>query len=92
MRSCRRFGRHTVSNLLLKGYASQFGKVTTNYDYQSLSYDILSIMHYGNYAFSRNGLPTIVAKSDITLYESYAKSALSNLDVAEIIAAYNDKF
>ena len=45
-------------------------------------------MHYGNYAFSSNGQPTLVAKSGVQLLEAYAKTAISSLDVAALRAAY----
>ena len=45
-------------------------------------------MHYGNYAFSSNGKPTIVAKSGGKLLEPYDKTAISSLDVAALRAAY----
>jgi len=74
------------------GYESQFDK--RNADYYGTSYDILSIMHYGSTAFSKNGLPTIVAKDPSvgTLYSSYAKSyeeILTSADVQGVKTRYN---
>jgi hypothetical protein len=69
--------------------SSQFDKRTSNFNYQGLGYDINSIMHYGNYAFSSNGKPTLVAKSGVKLLEAYAKTSISSLDVAALRAAYN---
>ena len=56
---------------------------------QGLSYDILSIMHYGAYAFSSNGQATITAISGVTLLDAYQKTALSTLDVTALRAAYS---
>jgi hypothetical protein len=59
-------------------------------DYQGLPYDLYSIMHYDNYAFSKNGQPTIVAKKPgVTLLPSYKKFMLTQTDVAEIKRRYN---
>ena len=61
----------------------------SDFDYQGLSYDILSIMHYGNYDFSNNGLPTIVAKNGMALLEAYYKTSLSDLDIIALKRAYS---
>ena len=63
--------------------------MTEDFDYLDLPYDLLSIMHYDNYAFSSNGKPTIVAKSGATLLPSYKKFMLTKTDVAEIKRRYN---
>ena len=56
---------------------------------QNLSYDILSIMHYGAYAFSSNGQATIEAKqAGITLIDAYQKTSLSTSDVSALRLAY----
>jgi len=57
-----------------------------------LSYDVDSIMHYDNYAFSNNGQPTIVAKSGLKLLATYQKTdaqILSSLDVQAIRSFYS---
>ena len=57
-----------------------------------LPYDVDSIMHYDNYAFSNNGQPTIVAKSGIKLLATYQKTdaqILSSLDVQAIRSFYS---
>ena len=46
-------------------------------------------MHYGNYAFSSNGQPTIVAKNGMTLLEAYDKTSLSQLDIEALKRAYS---
>ena len=63
--------------------------MTTNYNYQGLAYDILSIMHYGAYSFSKNNLPTITAISGVTLLDAYQKTALSTLDISALRLAYS---
>jgi hypothetical protein len=51
------------------------------------AYDYSSIMHYGGYAFSKNGLPTIVAKqAGVTLGQ---RSGLTPGDVAAIHHIYS---
>lgn len=55
-------------------------------------YDFESIMHYFRTAFSRNGLPTIVAKSPYTAYNTNGmmgqQSRLSDGDKAGMLARY----
>ena len=75
-----------------KGFTDQFDKQLTNYDYQGLAYDIMSIMHYGSYAFSANNLETIVAASGQTLLDAYEKTELSSLDVTALRKAYQRTF
>ena len=65
--------------------------MTSNYDYQGFSYDIQSIMHYGSYSFTSNGLATIVAKSGATLLDAYQKTDLTSTDIKSIKKAYNGK-
>ncbi len=45
-------------------------------------------MHYGNYAFSSNGQPTIVANNGMQLLEAYDKTSLSSLDIEALKRAY----
>ena len=67
--------------------SSNFDKQTSGFNYQGLGYDINSIMHYGNYAFSSNGQPTIVANNGMQLLEAYDKTSLS-LDIKALKRAY----
>uniref|UniRef100_A0A3P9PYR8 Metalloendopeptidase n=1 Tax=Poecilia reticulata TaxID=8081 RepID=A0A3P9PYR8_POERE len=50
-------------------------------------YDFNSVMHYGKYAFSKNGLPTIIAKSDPTLNWRRA-TQMSIYDIARVNTLY----
>ncbi|XP_041637732.1 high choriolytic enzyme 1-like [Cheilinus undulatus] len=61
---------------ILPGLEENFEKVATNnletpYDYQS-------VMHYSKYAFSKNGKPTILAKSDPEMILGPAKGMSRN--------------
>ncbi|GFY68878.1 astacin-like metalloprotease toxin 2 [Trichonephila inaurata madagascariensis] len=53
-------------------------------------YEYASIMHYGNYAFSRqpNRLPTMVAKTGVRLYEPYEKPGFTQTDLYRIKQLY----
>ncbi|KAG7242741.1 hypothetical protein INR49_020116 [Caranx melampygus] len=64
---------------ILEGTESNFQKVNTNN--LGTPYDFQSVMHYSNYAFSKNGQPTIVAKSDPNLVFGRAES-MSDNDIA----------
>ncbi|KAK2854270.1 hypothetical protein Q5P01_006931 [Channa striata] len=61
-----RSDRDSYVNILTQniqpGMESNFKKVQTNN--LGTPYDFNSVMHYPNYAFSKNGLPTITAKSN----------------------------
>lgn len=50
------------------------------------SYDYDSVMHYGMYAFSKNGKPTIVPIKNVKIGN---KKVLSKIDIQEIKSAYN---
>jgi hypothetical protein len=54
----------------------------------ALPYDITSIMHFDNYAFSSNGQPTLTAKQNVQLYPSSQKVSLSSIDVQKIRNMY----
>ena len=50
------------------------------------SYDYDSVMHYGNYAFSANGFPTIeTIPPNITI----GRSNISSTDILEVRMLYN---
>ncbi|XP_068717648.1 zinc metalloproteinase nas-4-like isoform X2 [Montipora capricornis] len=62
-------------------------------DYAGGVYDYSSIMHYGNFAFSRNGRPTMLSVKDPALRFGQIK-AMSDTDVIQLNAMYdcrNDK-
>ncbi|KAK2920433.1 hypothetical protein Q8A73_002637 [Channa argus] len=61
------------------GMESNFMKVQTNN--LGTPYDFNSVMHYPNYAFSKNGLPTISAKSNPNMVLGGATQMSSN-DIA----------
>ncbi|XP_040892202.1 high choriolytic enzyme 2-like [Toxotes jaculatrix] len=67
------------------GKESNFRKVWTNN--LGTPYDFNSVMHYSNLAFSKNGQPTIVAKSNPNLIFGQATYMSSN-DVARINKLY----
>jgi hypothetical protein len=49
---------------------------------QPLAYDVGSLMHYGSFAYSMNGLPTLVRRTGQTFVEN--REALTTLDVAAV--------
>ncbi|XP_053179571.1 high choriolytic enzyme 1-like [Scomber japonicus] len=67
------------------GMQHNFNKVQTNN--LGTPYDFNSVMHYSNYAFSRNGRPTIVARSNPNLSFGHAR-ALSRNDIARVNRLY----
>ncbi|XP_067347064.1 hatching enzyme 1.2-like isoform X1 [Channa argus] len=67
------------------GMESNFMKVQTNN--LGTPYDFNSVMHYPNYAFSKNGLPTISAKSNPNMVLGGATQMSSN-DIARINRLY----
>jgi len=70
-------------------FYSQFDKLSPSVqDNLGMGYDILSMMHYDNYAASNNGQPTIEALDGTPLIHSAYKNALSPQDVAEIRKLY----
>jgi len=54
----------------------------------ALPYDVTSIMHFDNYAFSSNGLATLTAKQNIQLFPASQKVSLSSIDVQKIRSMY----
>ncbi|XP_061743243.1 low choriolytic enzyme-like [Nerophis ophidion] len=71
---------------IISGTEGNFQKVNTNN--LGTPYDFNSVMHYSNRAFSKNGLPTIVAKSDPNLIFGRAREMSSN-DIARINELYD---
>ncbi len=53
-----------------------------------LPYDITSIMHLDNYAFSSNGQATIISKQNIQLFPTSQKVSLSSIDVQKVRSMY----
>lgn len=49
---------------------------------QALSYDLRSVMHYGSYAFSIDGQPTLLRRDGSTFVEN--RDALTTLDVGTV--------
>ncbi|XP_041842007.1 low choriolytic enzyme-like [Melanotaenia boesemani] len=68
------------------GKESNFKKVETNN--LRTPYDFKSIMQYKKYAFSKNEMPTIVAKSDPNLDFGHAKQMNKN-DIIRVNRLYN---
>ncbi|XP_051235000.1 high choriolytic enzyme 1-like isoform X3 [Dicentrarchus labrax] len=67
------------------GKESNFVKVGTNN--LGTPYDFNSVMHYSKYAFSRNGQPTIIARSNPSLNFGYATDMSVN-DIARVNKLY----
>ncbi len=78
--------RINFSNIISGTERNFFKDATTNYT----SYDFASIMHYGQYAFSKNNLPTIEAQSGYEHQEQYMGNRLymTSLDAAGMAARY----
>lgn len=55
-------------------------------NYWGTTYDLLSIMQYGEYAFSGNGQKTIIPKDGSTLIEAYDKNDAQILTASDISA------
>ncbi|XP_074649214.1 low choriolytic enzyme-like [Tubulanus polymorphus] len=71
-----------------KGNEYNFDKEIT--DNQNLPYDYESLMHYGMYAFSKNGRPTITPKNPEG-YKLIGHKKLTDKDIKMIRQAYNCK-
>ncbi|KAM6943548.1 hatching enzyme 1.2-like [Xenentodon cancila] len=67
------------------GMESNFNKVATNN--LKTPYDFKSVMQYGNTAFSKNGLPTILSKANPNLVFGNADSMSAN-DIARVKRLY----
>ncbi|XP_071345661.1 high choriolytic enzyme 1-like isoform X2 [Trachinotus anak] len=70
---------------IIDGTESNFQKVQTNN--LGTPYDFNSVMHYSKFAFSKNGKPTIIAKSDPDLDFGRASSMSAN-DIARVNRLY----
>ena len=57
-------------------------------DNLNIQYDYKSLMHYGNYAFSKNGLKTLRALADPSI-KFGQRDRFSSLDVQELNALYD---
>ncbi|XP_014879736.1 high choriolytic enzyme 1-like isoform X1 [Poecilia latipinna] len=70
------------------GAENNFKKEVTNN--LGTPYDFTSVMHYGKYAFSKNGLPTIIAKSNPNFNWGRA-TKMSTYDIARVNTLYRCK-
>ncbi|KAG7482453.1 high choriolytic enzyme 1-like [Solea senegalensis] len=79
---------HVIINFtnIITGTEANFYKRNTN-NLQT-PYDFDSVMQYNNFAFSKNGLATIIAKNLASLYFGNAQSMSSN-DIERINRLYN---
>lgn len=59
-------------------------------DDQGGSYDFSSIMHYGNYAFSKNNKPTMISVKDPMLQFGQIEK-LSETDILQLNSIYDCK-
>ncbi|KAG8186673.1 hypothetical protein JTE90_014749 [Oedothorax gibbosus] len=77
-------------NNVVSGQEHNFDSTNPNNELIYTQYDYNSIMHYGNYAFSRqpNTLPTMVAKNGQRLVEPYDKAGFTNSDLVTIRKLY----
>jgi hypothetical protein len=73
-------------NNILSGHSHNFQKYSSSTGKDRGEYDFDSIMHYGSYAFSANGQPTILKKDGGTI--AGQRSALSPGDIAAAFAIY----
>ncbi|GFS72985.1 astacin [Nephila pilipes] len=73
-----------------EGRTDQFNKTEPSEELILTKYDYSSIMHYGNYAFSKNvgTLKTMDAKTGVALLEPYDKPGLNNNDIELIKKMY----
>lgn len=77
--------------IFLSGQQRNFNKYPTEeVDYAGGMYDIESIMHYGNYLFSKNRKMTMVALKNPTLLFGQ-KLRLSKTDILQLNAVYDCK-
>ncbi|XP_065072088.1 uncharacterized protein LOC135696579 [Rhopilema esculentum] len=72
---------------ILEGYSEAFAKFSKyRIDSRGIGYDFVSIMHYGDKAFTKNGRPTIVAKQS-GIYR-LGNTELSELDIKQTNLVY----
>ncbi|GBN67825.1 Astacin-like metalloprotease toxin 1 [Araneus ventricosus] len=76
-----------------EGYEGQFNRTKPKDEAIYSRYDITSIMHYGNYAFSKDpgNLKTMEAKNGQPLLEPYDKPGLNPRDIQSIKGLYKCK-
>jgi len=77
-------------NNVVQGQEHNFVTTNVNNELKYTQYDYNSIMHYGNFAFSKqpNSLYTMEAKNNQRLYEPYEKSGFTNSDLVTIKNLY----
>lgn len=77
--------------IFLSGQQRNFNKYPTDeVDYAGGMYDFESIMHYGNYLFSKNRKMTMVALKDPSLLFGQ-ELRLSKTDILQLNAVYDCK-
>ncbi|XP_010773344.1 high choriolytic enzyme 1-like, partial [Notothenia coriiceps] len=74
-----------ISRNIKPGKEHNFLKRQTNN--LGTTYDFNSVMHYGKYAFSKNGQPTMLAKRNPSLNFGNAHT-MSNIDIALVNKLY----
>ncbi|CAL1266936.1 unnamed protein product [Larinioides sclopetarius] len=81
---------NVYSNNVIEGQIHNFQKTRANQEIIAGRYDYTSIMHYGNYAFSRQPgrLRTMEAKDGTPLKEPYEKPGLNQNDIDLIKTLY----
>jgi len=70
-------------------YHHNFNRYTTGVDLAGTSYDILSIMHYENNAFSTNGQNSVTARDGTVLVNASRKSRLTDADAIGLVRFYS---
>ena len=80
-----------ANKMSLTGQMHNFNRYkSAEMDYAGGVYDLSSIMHYGNYAFSKNKKPTMLSVKDY-LKKFGQVSKLSDTDVLQLNALYDCK-
>jgi len=79
-----------LSQNVQNGMLHNFDKYGQNsVDTMDFPYDVQSIMHYENKAFSKNGLNTIEALDNTPLFPAYSKTRMTQIDIDEVRKFYN---
>ena len=80
-----------TKNILFIGQLHNFNRYkSAEMDFAGGVYDLTSIMHYGNYAFSKNRKPTMLSvKEPLRTFGQVAK--LSDTDILQLNAVYDCK-